>query len=1191
MLVPGPRFLIYCFAALYLCATLFNSFHIGGDRQEQSRRRESDNLPQHSLKNHTVAKSNSARVLVVGLERSGSTWQFLAVRALLAQIHGVLPASVHTHSADSVVGPNGCPPGRSPCVAKIHEFEPSLVPFFDTVLASHRDLRDVLLSVSQTFGSCLDESTAHCNLADGGDGAPLSRPQTSLAKHIQHYLDWSAISTYDMKYEKMQEDPRAEVARLVQALRTGHNGSPVDIEAAYSHMKSMFDQATSRSLQGGWDQDTGLSSSHQHQTAKPGAYMDRDLVTSLSTPSGPCNLFFEIKEIEHRYGKWLKDHEYPVESSLPDSRAGMITDIRSTEVKAPAKIDLHIRHVINYFEGIHGATTQDGQGTHDWEVDLTQRSIRTAVDTARRAGAQVSVIAATFQDEEQSARQLLGLAELCILQRKKTQYLGIPGPSLPFLQDILSCALPKDAAHDEQTVVVYTNADIGVQPDFYLKVLSIMSASLLQGDHKYSYSITRRELSSNIGRPPHNSTATDLTHFLAKAYVTKGHGHRGHDCFIMPATKVRGLDLGSLTVGYAPWGCTLLAVLQGVGVARVLTSLRLTFHFGTLPEQPNIPPSTWKSCAFGIKTGALDCQRHKMKGMCCQSCNRTPSDCDWSKAYDANRNRQTRQNWKGTIANARSSLEVLERARPDLIERCCEYASKGRRPFHRLLTHWSNKHDASGACCMLSADPFGQAAEMLNMWCGTRGRPKSRHKSSSRLGNRQMEPKHSIVLLDTDDLVSDVTTSSVGVSIVRWLAEQGHNDGQFTAVTVCILSDTYSPCNRTSPSDNRSMFNRSQNFAAYLSNAAETLSYLGLLSSQIIINDWCYSATISALEAAIISSDKGTNAKSVILTSTSLSRLEKKLEAIKSPIDNKTALGNYYLDILVKLLQGASVLVTSATDIAGTYLSISRGLSTVIIPNIAANVVNIDSSCSKFWWRDTTGTTIGLSDDHASRNSVLFMSRDDDDTAYDVAVWIMSMVFPAWAMVIDIESRQSRLPEVAELVRALKEGASRDAQKSLPHILLYGASGLTKVVQHVSTTLPDFHDGLAKVKIIKSGSRSVEDSVLKRARFLLVPSKSSLDFAIRALAAGVPVVAVESVAADLGCYDSRGCRHLTVAQGRQVAYDFAIRAFELFRRDSLQWAVQSWAGLEYIRDHHDAVSAWRAAFLLAKNVSSAPASV
>ena len=99
------------------------------------------------------------RVLVTGLSRSGSTWQYNAVKSMLEQYvrRRNLPADeyeVHgAHADGDAAAFDACLSSRI-CVLKTHIFVPRLVNQVDVILTSHRDVRDVVLSSMLMFGAC-----------------------------------------------------------------------------------------------------------------------------------------------------------------------------------------------------------------------------------------------------------------------------------------------------------------------------------------------------------------------------------------------------------------------------------------------------------------------------------------------------------------------------------------------------------------------------------------------------------------------------------------------------------------------------------------------------------------------------------------------------------------------------------------------------------------------------------------------------------------------------------------------------------------------------------------------------------------------------------------------------------------------------------------------------------------------------
>ena len=130
---------------------------------------------------------------------------------------------------------------------------------------------------------------------------------------------------------------------------------------------------------------------------------------------------------------------------------------------------------------------------------------------------------------------------------------------LPILQDIL------DQAHQHSTApyVIYTNVDIGLQPNFYRAVASFI-------DQGYdSFVINRR-------------TISDTSPFqLDDIYANAGKPHRGWDCFVFPRSWIPDFRLGTLCIGAPLVGLAFLSNL----VARSrnfkeFRNERLTFHLG-----------------------------------------------------------------------------------------------------------------------------------------------------------------------------------------------------------------------------------------------------------------------------------------------------------------------------------------------------------------------------------------------------------------------------------------------------------------------------------------------------------------------------------------------------------------------------------------------------------------------------------
>ena len=136
---------------------------------------------------HRLRTGGSVRIVAGGLSRSGSTWQFNALRILMqhaAKSVGLPESTVssaHGHSIDDL---QPCLKERI-CVVKVHEFLPRVLVQADAVFVTHRDPRDVLLSSAQKIEACL-----------------LAGKQP-LESAFRSYAAWVPHACHDMRYEQM----------------------------------------------------------------------------------------------------------------------------------------------------------------------------------------------------------------------------------------------------------------------------------------------------------------------------------------------------------------------------------------------------------------------------------------------------------------------------------------------------------------------------------------------------------------------------------------------------------------------------------------------------------------------------------------------------------------------------------------------------------------------------------------------------------------------------------------------------------------------------------------------------------------------------------------------------------------------------------------------------------------------------
>lgn len=133
---------------------------------------------------------------------------------------------------------------------------------------------------------------------------------------------------------------------------------------------------------------------------------------------------------------------------------------------------------------------------------------------------------------------------------------------LPLIKDILDSLY--EAAGDAD-YMIYTNVDIALQPFFYQTVTKII-------DQGYdAFVINRRTISSRYGKVEE----------IPLMYAEIGESHPGYDCFIFRRDVYPKFKLGTICIGTAWIGRTLLANLVTYAVKfKEFRNEHVTFHLG-----------------------------------------------------------------------------------------------------------------------------------------------------------------------------------------------------------------------------------------------------------------------------------------------------------------------------------------------------------------------------------------------------------------------------------------------------------------------------------------------------------------------------------------------------------------------------------------------------------------------------------
>lgn len=268
------------------------------------------------------------------------------------------------------------------------------------------------------------------------------------------------------------------------------------------------------------------------------------------------------------------------ERDSASQRAMATTGVESTQEPAVHRGPL-IAHVINPMPLHHGLHA---------DQQITFASMAAAAAAASELGIMVRLYTAELVSDLRSPRPAVFEATPNLTRHAHGAYdmqsRGLARRSLPLISDILGAAYNatrhpgsnsgcEDDTDDDRVILVYTNADIGVQRDFYSVVARYASSYL-------AFVINRVEVperdSSNL---PFLASDLEELYELAKR---RPQLHAGYDCFIWrrPATPLLRLYTRGVFVGYPPIGRVLRDALSCVAGHKFMEvrGQKHTFHVG-----------------------------------------------------------------------------------------------------------------------------------------------------------------------------------------------------------------------------------------------------------------------------------------------------------------------------------------------------------------------------------------------------------------------------------------------------------------------------------------------------------------------------------------------------------------------------------------------------------------------------------
>ena len=141
---------------------------------------------------------------------------------------------------------------------------------------------------------------------------------------------------------------------------------------------------------------------------------------------------------------------------------------------------------------------------------------------------------------------------------------------LPLLGDIIDSL----CAHSRSQYVAYTNPDIALRSDFYVRVAELLRNASMAN----ALSITRKSTAFESDRSGRMLTLLDMPEVFRMA--RRGEEHPGHDCFVFQCALWRRMEMGNVFLGYPTIGRTLLKQLSAMGSAQVIRNSGLTLHIG-----------------------------------------------------------------------------------------------------------------------------------------------------------------------------------------------------------------------------------------------------------------------------------------------------------------------------------------------------------------------------------------------------------------------------------------------------------------------------------------------------------------------------------------------------------------------------------------------------------------------------------
>lgn len=236
-------------------------------------------------------------------------------------------------------------------------------------------------------------------------------------------------------------------------------------------------------------------------------------------------------------------------------------------IEAP---DIQVNQKINIAHIINPVKVEAGNRSYlDIAQPITFQSMLNAQAYTRNSSSDIEVTLYTAQYPEDREIIPEGFVITSDLERSANTVFNIkkPNKKLPLLGDIIG----KLYENSDAEYFIYTNADIGVKPDFYVRVVA-----LIKKGHD-GICIHRQDFPKSDGKGIY-----DLSRLGEIVQINTKREHPGHDCVVFRRDMVPSMMFKKVFVGYPPIGAVIKTQVKknSKNFTELRSQCRMTFHLG-----------------------------------------------------------------------------------------------------------------------------------------------------------------------------------------------------------------------------------------------------------------------------------------------------------------------------------------------------------------------------------------------------------------------------------------------------------------------------------------------------------------------------------------------------------------------------------------------------------------------------------